>query len=79
MLSASKSLRLPKMLEDLLTTKEVAEILKVTQVTLRKWRSAETGPSYFCIGEGSRPRVRYRRQDIEEWIKSCRITLGDDA
>lgn len=55
-------------MDDLLTTSEVAKMLKVHQVTLRKWRSAEEGPRYFLLGDGPCARVRYRRKDIEEWL-----------
>jgi len=55
-------------MDDLLTTSEVAKMLKLNQVTLRKWRSAEEGPRYFLLGDGPCARVRYRRKDVEEWL-----------
>ena len=55
-------------MDDLLTTAEVAKMLKVHQVTLRKWRSTEYGPRYFLLGDGPCARVRYRRKDVEEWL-----------
>lgn len=55
-------------MDDLMTTAEVAKMLKLHQVTLRKWRSADGGPRYFLLGDGPFARVRYRRKDVEEWL-----------
>lgn len=58
------------MMEDLLTSKEVAQLLKVTQVCLRKWRSAGFGPRFIKLGDNSRSRVRYRESDVRSWIEN---------
>lgn len=52
----------------LLTTIQVAEWLGVRVNTLEHWRSRGRGPS-FVRQDGW---VRYRREDVEEWIRSRR-------
>ena len=32
--------------------------------TLWQWRAAGTGPAYLRLGDGERPRIRYRMSDI---------------
>jgi|WetSurMetagenome_2_1015567.scaffolds.fasta_scaffold1245235_1 predicted site-specific integrase-resolvase len=49
---------------ELLTTKEVAEILHLTRVTLSTWRQEGRGPKYLKL-EGS---IRYRKEDIEDYL-----------
>ena len=48
----------------LLTTSEVANLLQVAPITLRKWRLSGSGPLFIRCGAN----VRYRRDDIEKWI-----------
>jgi len=57
-------------LEDMLTTRQLAEVLAVSSRTLDNWRSASRGPAYFRI-EGA---IRYRMSDVEAWIAGQRIT-----
>lgn len=49
-----------------LTTREVAEILRVTQETLRRWRHEGIGPTY------SKPagRALYRLSDVQSFVES---------
>ncbi len=49
----------------LLTTKEVAEILKKKPDTLAKWRRAGMGPPFIWV-EGT---VRYEQGELEEWLR----------
>jgi DNA-binding transcriptional MerR regulator len=52
---------------DLLTTEEVAEILRAPAATLRYWRNAPTGlygPRSIKVGR----RTLYERADVERWI-----------
>ena len=51
--------------DELLTAREVAALLKVSEVTLRRWRREGKGPRWLWT-EGS---ARYRRGDIEEWLR----------
>lgn len=52
----------------LLTPKQVAVILGVTEWCLRNWRHLGTkGPKFVKLGERF---VRYRQVDVDEWIES---------
>ena len=49
----------------LLTTAEVALMLRTPGATLRTWRYQEIGPRWFHLG----PRgVRYKRSDVLAWL-----------
>lgn len=50
---------------ELFTPKQVSEILKVSEITLAKWRSNKTGPEYVKIGR----LVKYRPESIEAYLK----------
>lgn len=50
--------------DDLLTTAEVAAIVRSPLSTLRYWRHLGTGPRSFRVGR----RVVYRRRDIDGWL-----------
>ena len=56
---------------ELLSEKEVAKIYKINVRTLQRERSMGIGISYVKIGR----RVRYKRSDIEKYIKHH--TVGD--
>ncbi len=56
-------------LDRLLSPREAAELLGVTEHTLAVWRSSKRYPlPYFCVGRG----VRYRPSDLEEFLASRR-------
>ena len=57
------------MLEKLLTPKEVAQALLVTESTLASWRSR--GPHQIPFVKLGSGRVRYRTSDIERFIHQC--------
>jgi|LWDU01.1.fsa_nt_gi excisionase family DNA binding protein len=58
----------------LLTRKEAAQILGLSENTLAKWAVFKnTSPPYFLIGN----RARYDADELEEFISSCRPTKGD--
>jgi len=50
--------------DDLLTTAEVAHIMRAPVSTLRYWRHLGTGPHSFRLGR----RVVYRRADVSAWL-----------
>lgn len=56
--------------DELLTLEEVAAILKVPVTTLRKWRTAGTGPRGFRVGKY----VRFRRSAVEQFIQEKETT-----
>lgn len=47
-------------------TNELAEHLKVSTGTLRRWRGAGRGPKWFRLGAKA---VRYREADVEAWLE----------
>jgi predicted DNA-binding transcriptional regulator AlpA len=49
----------------LLTTNEVAELLRVNRSTLSRWRSAGVGPRPIWLSPST---PRYRRADVEDWL-----------
>ena len=54
--------------EDLLTLREVAQILRVPEATLRYWIHKETGPTNLKIGR----HVRYPRAALQRWMREQR-------
>ena len=57
-------------MSELLTSREVAELLRVSKPTLARWRSLEQGPPFIQI-EGS---IRYPREAVDKWLADR--TLG---
>ncbi len=53
--------------EYLLTTNEVAEMLRIPVATLRWWRHEGTGPKAFKLGAR---KVMYRKSDVDAWLES---------
>jgi DNA-binding transcriptional MerR regulator len=51
-------------MDRLLTTREVAEIIRLAPETLRYWRWKGIGPKSFRLGS----RVVYREKDVLAWI-----------
>ena len=50
---------------ELLTPKEAAAFLKVSVVTLAKWRGQKKGPSYTRTGRT----IKYSREALEAYLK----------
>jgi predicted DNA-binding transcriptional regulator AlpA len=61
-------LRLPTA-PDLLTPNEASLILRVSTVTLKRWRTSGEGPSHLRMGKNV---VRYERISVERWLASGR-------
>jgi excisionase family DNA binding protein len=53
-------------MKELLTTKEVARLLKLSPKTIQLMRHEGRGPRFIRIGSS----VRYRQEDIEAWLAS---------
>jgi predicted site-specific integrase-resolvase len=49
----------------LLNTHEAAEVLRISAITLHRWRKAGKGPPFIEMGR----KVYYRRIDLENWIQ----------
>jgi excisionase family DNA binding protein len=54
--------------DDLLTLREVAQILRVPEATLHYWIHKETGPTNLKIGR----HIRYPRAALQRWMREQR-------
>lgn len=63
------------MLPKLLLTRDIADLLHVSDRCVEGWRQRGTGPAYIKLAGG---RVRYRREDVEAWIKTNRRSKSAD-
>lgn len=59
-------------LPELATPKQVAEFLGVTEAALAQDRYLKKGITYVKDGK----RIRYFRDDVLAYLKSCRIEVG---
>lgn len=50
---------------NLLTPKDVAKILKISERTLANWRTQGMGPKFLKVNNKS---IRYNEKDIEKFI-----------
>lgn len=57
-------------MDELLTSLEVARILRVSGDTVRRWRREDTGPTYILVGG----LIRYHRDDVDAWLEANTIT-----
>jgi hypothetical protein len=48
----------------LLTTSEVANLLKLAEITLRKWRLKGAGPHFVRCGSS----IRYHPRQLADWV-----------
>ena len=58
--------------DPLLSTRQTARMLGMSERTLERWRDEGCGPPHYCIsagGRGSRHYVRYRRSEVEAWLR----------
>ncbi|MFN9187504.1 MAG: helix-turn-helix transcriptional regulator [Betaproteobacteria bacterium] len=53
---------------DIMTPEQVAEALQVHIGTLERWRFLGQGPRFIKMGEGRRSAIRYRKQDVDDWL-----------
>ena len=51
----------------LITTAEVAQLVRAPESTVRYWRHCRRGPHSFKIGR----RVVYWLDDVEAWLAAC--------
>lgn len=63
------------MTNPLLTTEEVADLIKIAEVTLRKWRLNGLGPRFTRCGAS----IRYSRTDLDAWILSRTVASTSEA
>lgn len=67
--TATVDSRIPRMM----TTKQLAEVIKVNVGTLQNWRHSKIGPPSFRL-EGS---VRYSVDEVVAWIEQQRQAEGE--
>ena len=60
----------------LLTEKEAGKILGFSIRTLQKWRIEGQGPPFIRVSART---IRYRREDLDQWIESCVRTSTSEA
>ena len=53
-------------LSELMTTAEVASLLRVDRSTLSRWRSSGSGPRVTWLSSSC---PRYQRNDVIEWLR----------
>ena len=53
--------------EGVLTPREAAKYLGISESALRLWRGQGHGPRHFRAGAKL---IRYRRADVDQWIES---------
>ncbi|MBO4700385.1 MAG: helix-turn-helix domain-containing protein [Alphaproteobacteria bacterium] len=51
--------------EPLLTPKQVAKIIGISEYSIARYRKLGIGPKYLRFGEKL---IRYRKEDVEEWL-----------
>jgi excisionase family DNA binding protein len=59
----------------LLTQSETAELLRLSERTLERWRVVGGGPVFCKLGK----RVLYRQADLDEWIASHAVRSTSEA
>lgn len=68
-------------MDELLTTEDVAEYLKMSKKTISGWRYAEQpkGPKFLRLsdtGNGGKPAIRYRKSDVDAWLQKSNEPQG---
>ena len=61
-------------LEEFMTTREVADLLRTSPDSVRWWRYVNRGPRSFKVGR----RVLYARADVEQFIADQRAADEPD-
>ena len=57
-----------------LTSQEVADLLRVSDKTIQRWRADGSGPPYYRLGGA----IRYIRDEVLEWIQTGRVRTTTD-
>lgn len=73
--NSTRTNRSDERMDDILTLREVAELLRVPEGTLRYWRFCQAGPVSFKIGH----HIRYERRDVHQWRRGQRNPGGADV
>jgi excisionase family DNA binding protein len=54
------------------STAEISKMYGLGESYLRKLRQLQKGPKYLKLGR----MVRYRKEDVEEWLKSAMVEVS---
>lgn len=57
----------------LLTTEEVSSMFSLAESTLRRWRTEKIGPKYIKLSKGQKGAIRYRKEDIIDFISNNEV------
>jgi excisionase family DNA binding protein len=60
--------------DELLTSLEVAQILRVSVATIKRWRREKTGPTHIVVGG----LIRYRRADVNAYLRENTVVPEGD-
>ncbi len=52
-----------------LTTRQLAELIGISEISLAQWRARGQGPAFIRLGRT----IRYARADVDAWITSKKI------
>jgi predicted DNA-binding transcriptional regulator AlpA len=55
-----------------LTEKQAAELTGFAVTTFQQWRFHRKGPRYLKVSDRN---IRYRLEDLSEWMESCIVDL----
>ena len=58
-------------MNDLLTTREVADYLGVSEATLTDWRYRRRGPEFLRVGR----LIRYRKDSLLLWLDEVTVEM----
>ena len=64
MTASDKRRARPTILDDYMTTEQLADELDVTPLTIRRWRAQKKGPRVTWIGR----RLYYHRSSVAAWL-----------
>ena len=57
----------------LLSQKQAAEFLGISEKTLTNWRYQSRGPAYVKLGTGKTARISYLKEDIDNFLLVNRV------
>jgi len=61
----------------LLTRKQAAQYMGLKPSTLADWATDGSGPPFIKLGPSQQARVRYRKCELDSWIKNyCGLSAG---
>lgn len=61
---------------ELLTTREAADVLRLSHRTMENWRQRNQGPPWVELPGRA---IRYRRRDLDDWAAGRAAEVADDA